>query len=114
MCAYDWNVDGLGLDGFKRIDTSIPVFNSRLVKGFVNLYRGSRPGYPLVAVSDEVLSDALAQMRHDLAKGEVADKRAVLGRFVHRIEARKGRAKLYCTFPLAMGPLYECPQGCSI
>jgi len=65
MCAYDWNVDGLGLDGFKRIDTSIPVFNSRLVKGFVNLYRGSRPGYPLVAVSDEVLSEALLSFKED-------------------------------------------------
>ena len=65
-------------------------------------------------VSDEVLSDALAQMRDDLTTGELADRRAVLGRFVHRIEAHRERATLWYTFPLAMGPLYECPQGGSI
>jgi ketopantoate reductase len=61
-------------------------------------------------VSDEVLSDALAQMRDDLTTGDATEKRAILGRFVHRIDAQKGRARLWHTFPLAMGPLYECPQ----
>ena len=65
-------------------------------------------------MSDEVLSDALAKMRDDLTKGEIAGKRAVLGRFVHRIEAQREPATLWYTFPLAMGPLYQCPQGGSI
>ena len=65
-------------------------------------------------MSDEVLSDALAKMRDDLTTGEIAGKRAVLGRFVRRIEAQKERANVWYTFPLTTGPLCQCPQGCSI
>ena len=73
--------------------------------------RQARSAESKLDVSDEVLSDALAKMRDDLTKGEIAGKRAVLGRFVHRIEAQKERANVWYTFPLATGPLYQCPQG---
>lgn len=61
-------------------------------------------------MSEEVLSEALSQMRHDLTRGDVCKKRDLLRRFVDRIEAEKKRAKLWYTFPLATGFMNKCPQ----
>ena len=61
-------------------------------------------------VSEEVLSEALSQMRDDLARGDVCKKRDLLRRFVDRIEAEKKRARLWYTFPLATGSINRCPQ----
>lgn len=50
--------------------------------------RQARSAESKLDVSDEVLSDALAKMRDDLTTGEIAGKRAVLGRFVIRASHR--------------------------
>lgn len=65
-----------------------------------------------IDVSEEVLSDALSQMRDDLTVRDVRQKRGVLSAFVERIEAEKDRARLWYSFPLlAQRGLHIMPPG---
>jgi len=70
----------------------------------------ARKAQSRLEVSEEVLSEALSQMRDDISTGDVAKKRDVLRRFIDRIEAERKRARLWYTFPLATGAIYRCPQ----
>jgi len=70
----------------------------------------TRKAQSRLEVSEEVLSEALSQMRDDISTGDVAKKRDVLRRFIDRIEAEKKRARLWYTFPLATGSINRCPQ----
>ena len=50
------------------------------------------------------------RMLDDVRLAHLRRKRDILRGFVDRIEAEKERARLWYAFPLAMGPMYECPQ----
>jgi site-specific DNA recombinase len=63
-------------------------------------------------ISDEVLDDALGQMRAGLVTGSVREKRQLLHGFVDRIETDQERASVYYTFPLfARSGLYIMPPA---
>jgi site-specific DNA recombinase len=65
-----------------------------------------------LTVSDEVLEDALSQMRQGLTAASVQDKRKLLSGFVDRIEADRERASVWYTFPLfARRGLYIMPPA---
>jgi hypothetical protein len=51
-------------------------------------------------ISDEVLDDALAQLRSGIVNATIREKRKLLSGFVDRIEADKERASVWYTFPL--------------
>jgi site-specific DNA recombinase len=63
-----------------------------------------------LGIDDTVLEDALASLRATLTEGDVVQRRLVLRRFVVNIEAARDRAKLIYRFPLATGPIWQCPQ----
>lgn len=65
-------------------------------------------------IADAALEDALTRLRDSLNAGDVVERRAILRRFVLRVEADKERARLVYTFPLMTGPIWQCPQGGSI
>jgi site-specific DNA recombinase len=63
-------------------------------------------------VCDQVLEDALSQIRDGLVRGTVKEKRSLLAGFVDRIETDKERASVWYTFPLfARRGLYIMPPA---
>jgi len=65
-----------------------------------------------LTILDEVLEDALSEMRDGLIRGTIQEKRKLLAGFVDRIEADKERASVWYTFPLfARRGLYIMPPG---
>jgi site-specific DNA recombinase len=63
-------------------------------------------------ISDEVLEDAVSEMRAAMLSATVREKRELLSGFVDRIEADRERASVWYTFPLfAQRGLYIMPPA---